>query len=62
MAAMFAVGVMNLIWIAALTAVMVVEKLTRGEIVSRIVGLALIAMGAGLIATSPVWLRFWALL
>ena len=50
MALLFAVGAMNLIWVAALTAVVLVEKLLPGgEWVARIGGMLLIAWGVWLI-------------
>lgn len=54
MVVMFAVGVMNVVWIAILGAVMVVEKVTTSMWVPRLVGLVLLAWGALLIAASPV--------
>ena len=54
MVVMFAVGVMNVVWIAVIGAVMVVEKVTVSPHVPRLVGLVLIAWGALLIAASPV--------
>jgi predicted metal-binding membrane protein len=47
MAVMFAVGVMNVIWMAALGLVMTLEKIARGERFTTITGAALIAIGAG---------------
>jgi predicted metal-binding membrane protein len=50
MALLFAVGAMNLVWVAALTAVVLVEKLLPGgEWIARIGGLLLIAWGVRLI-------------
>jgi predicted metal-binding membrane protein len=47
MLVMFAAGVANLWWMAALGAVMFYEKVGRhGAEVTRVVGVALIAMGA----------------
>lgn len=48
---LFAMGVMNLVWVALLTIVVLAEKLLpHGRIVSRALGLALIGWGAWLIA------------
>jgi predicted metal-binding membrane protein len=50
MALLFAVGAMNLIWIAALAAVVLVEKLFPGGVwIGRIGGLVLIAWGVRLV-------------
>ena len=50
MALLFAVGAMNLVWVAALTVVVLVEKLLpAGVWISRIGGLILIAWGVGLL-------------
>ncbi|WP_407051391.1 DUF2182 domain-containing protein [Methyloraptor flagellatus] len=57
MAVMFAVGVMNVVWIAVLGLVMGLEKATLNPWVSRVIGVALIAWGLGLIAASPVGAR-----
>lgn len=54
MVVMFAVGVMNVIWIVILGAIMTIEKLSPSPWVSRIVGLVFLAWGAGLVAASPV--------
>jgi len=46
MIVLFAVGVMNLVWVAALTAIVLIEKITRqGVILSRITGIVMIASG-----------------
>lgn len=46
MCVLFAVGVMNLAWIAALSALALVEKtVARGDLVSRVGGVLLIALG-----------------
>ena len=51
MAVAFALGVMNLWWMVALTLVIALEKLApRGEIVSAAVGLTLAAVGLGWLA------------
>lgn len=54
MVVMFAVGVMNVVWIAVLGAVMVWEKLSASLWVSRAIGVVLIVWGALMIANSPV--------
>ena len=54
MVVMFAVGVMNVVWIVVLGAIMTLEKLSPSPWVSRIVGLVFLAWGAGLVAASPV--------
>ncbi len=53
MALLFALGVMNLAWVAVLTFVVLAEKmLPGGRWVTRGLGLGLIAWGAGLIAAA----------
>ena len=53
MALLFVVGVMNLLWIAALTIFVVIEKLApHGGIVGRITGGVLIAAGVVLVVQS----------
>jgi predicted metal-binding membrane protein len=53
MALLFFGGVMNLIWIAGLALIVLIEKLTpRGELVGKIIGVLLIAWGAWLAATA----------
>jgi len=48
MAVAFALGVMNLAWMAALTALVAAEKmLPQGELFSRVTGAALLACGVG---------------
>jgi len=54
MVVMFAVGVMNLVWIAVIGGVMVTEKVTTSLLVPRLVGVVLLLWGAALIAFSPV--------
>jgi predicted metal-binding membrane protein len=50
MALLFVVGAMNLVWVAALTAVVLVEKLfPAGPWVARILGLLLVAYGVRLL-------------
>ena len=53
MVVMFAVGVMNVVWIAVIGAVMVTEKVTTSLAVPRLVGVVLLLWGAGLLAISP---------
>jgi predicted metal-binding membrane protein len=51
MALLFAVGVMNLLWVAALTALVLIEKLfSRGATFGRVAGAALAAWGLYLLA------------
>jgi predicted metal-binding membrane protein len=47
MLVMFAVGVMNIVWMAGLAAVMTIEKLQTGRRFAHAVGVALIAVGTG---------------
>jgi predicted metal-binding membrane protein len=54
MVVMFAVGVMNVVWIAVIGAVMTIEKVTTSLAVPRLVGLVLLLWGAALIGFSPV--------
>ena len=54
MVVMFAVGVMNVVWIAVIGAVMVVEKVTTSLAVPRLVGVVLLLWGAALVLFSPV--------
>jgi len=49
---MFAVGVMNVIWMAALGAVMTIEKIGTTTRFSRALGIVFILVGAALILTS----------
>lgn len=49
MLVMLAVGVMNAVWMAALGATMTVEKMLTGRRFTNFVGVALIAVGAGII-------------
>ena len=47
MALLFVGGVMNFAWIAALTLIVGIEKLVpRGDLVGRVVGVALVGWGA----------------
>ena len=51
MGVLFAVGVMNLVWVAALTAFILLEKFGRaGALASRLGGIAMIAFGILIIA------------
>ena len=52
MLVMFAVGVMNVIWMAALGIVMAVEKILSGRRFSHAVGVALIVAGIGFVVTA----------
>jgi predicted metal-binding membrane protein len=52
MLVMFAVGVMNVLWMAALGAVMAIEKLTTTPRFTRAVGIVLIAIGAVFVISS----------
>ena len=50
MALLFAAGVMNLVWVAALAGVVLVEKLLPpGRWVHRVVGVVLLLVGAGMV-------------
>jgi predicted metal-binding membrane protein len=49
MLVMFAVGVMNVIWMAGLGIVMTVEKIGTGPWFTRAVGVALIVAGAAFV-------------
>ena len=49
MLVMFAVGLMNVLWMAAIGIVMTVEKMTASARFSRALGVLLIAIGAGLL-------------
>ena len=51
---MFALGVMNVIWMAALGAIMAVEKLNMTTRFSRVLGAAFILVGAAFIVSSVV--------
>jgi predicted metal-binding membrane protein len=53
MAVMFAVGVMNLVWIALIGVAMAVEKATSGPWPSRVIGAALVVWGLAMLAASP---------
>ena len=47
---MFAVGTMNIVWMALLGVVMAVEKMTTTARFSRAVGVAFIAIGVAFVA------------
>lgn len=49
MAVMFAVGVMNVVWMVALGILMTVEKMTTGRWLTQTIGVALIAAGTGFV-------------
>ncbi|NRG18821.1 DUF2182 domain-containing protein [Rhizobiales bacterium] len=53
MTVMFAVGVMNIFWIALLGAFMALEKSISSPWPSRLIGLLLLAWGSAVIAASP---------
>jgi predicted metal-binding membrane protein len=51
MALLFVAGVMNLLWVAALGVIVLVEKLSpRGALAGRIAGVLFVAWGVRLIA------------
>lgn len=52
MVLMFAVGTMNVIWMAALGTIMTIEKLSMTTRFSRIIGVAFLVAGAAFIVTS----------
>ena len=52
MAVMFAVGVMNILWIAVLAIIMGIEKAVPSFALTRTIGIALMAWGAALFLTS----------
>jgi predicted metal-binding membrane protein len=52
MLVMLAVGVMNVVWMAGLAAVMTIEKLQPGRRFAQGVGVALIAVGAGIVVSA----------
>jgi predicted metal-binding membrane protein len=54
MLVMFAVGVMNVVWMAAIGVVMAIEKVTTTMRTSRIVGAALIGIGLVFVVSSVV--------
>jgi predicted metal-binding membrane protein len=54
MLVMFAVGVMNVVWMAGLGIVMTIEKIGSGRRFSHAVGVALIVAGAGFVVAAFV--------
>lgn len=52
MLVMFAVGVMNVVWMAALAILMTVEKLGSGKRLTQVIGVGLIAVGIAFVATA----------
>jgi predicted metal-binding membrane protein len=52
---MFAVGVMNVVWMAALGVIMTIEKLGTTTRFSRALGVVFIAVGAAFIVSTMVW-------
>jgi predicted metal-binding membrane protein len=54
MLSMFAVGVMNVIWMAALGAIMAIEKVSSTTRFSRVLGAAFVLIGIAFIATSVI--------
>lgn len=52
MLVMFAVGVMNVVWMAAFGIVMTIEKIGSGRTFSHIVGAGMIAAGVAFVATA----------
>jgi predicted metal-binding membrane protein len=54
MLSMFAVGVMNVIWMAALGAIMAIEKVSSTTRFSRALGAAFVLIGVAFIATSVI--------
>jgi predicted metal-binding membrane protein len=56
MALLFVGGIMNLLWVAAIAAIVLAEKLfPGGPIVARVAGAALVAAGIALIARPMLW-------
>jgi predicted metal-binding membrane protein len=49
---MFATGIMNVIWMAALGMVMALEKIGTGKRFSHVVGIVLMAIGAGFVVSA----------
>jgi predicted metal-binding membrane protein len=52
MLVMFAVGVMNVVWMAGLGILMTIEKLTSGKRLTYAIGVALISIGAAFVLTA----------
>jgi predicted metal-binding membrane protein len=50
MLVMFAVGVMNVIWMAFLGIIMTLEKMTSGRLYTQMIGIALIVTGAAFVS------------
>jgi len=55
MLVMLAAGVMNVVWMAALGAVMTIEKMTAGRRFSRALGVAFIVIGVAAAAFAGYW-------
>jgi predicted metal-binding membrane protein len=49
MLVMFAVGVMNVIWMAGLGMIMTIEKMLSGRRFTHVIGVALIVVGLGIV-------------
>lgn len=54
MAAMLALGTMNLVWMAVLGVLAALEKLTFGRVVPNLIGVVLTVLGAALLMVSPL--------
>ena len=54
MLVMFAVGAMNVVWMAALGVLMTIEKLATTPRFSEVVGFAFVAVGFGMMVSSVV--------
>ena len=55
MALLFVLGVMNLVWIAALAGLVLVEKvMPRGEEISKLSGVALAGWGLWMLAAAAI--------
>jgi predicted metal-binding membrane protein len=54
MLVMFAVGAMNVVWMAGLGVLMTTEKLTTTPRFSEVVGFAFVAIGFGMVVSSVV--------
>jgi predicted metal-binding membrane protein len=55
MSVLFVVGVMNLVWVAALTAFVLVEKIgPAGAVIARMAGATLIVFGLLVAAAGPL--------
>jgi predicted metal-binding membrane protein len=53
MALLFVGGVMNVLWIAAISAFVLIEKILPGQLVSRAAGLGFLVAGSWLVAFTP---------